>query len=231
MYYTIYQITNLINGKLYIGKHQTEQLNDSYYGSGLLIKASLKKYGKNNFKKEILYIFDTEEEMNKKEKELINENFVSRPDTYNIGIGGEGGPNFRGRQHTDKTKHQISLSNTGRFNHLTTEGRNSIIQSNKSIERRQKVSVGLKGKPKSDQHRTNLREATKTEAFRLKASISHIGKHDGEKNSQFGTCWMTDGNKNIKIKRDEVDMWFERGYKRGRINGRPPWRKDSATPS
>lgn len=33
-YYTIYKTTNLINGKIYIGKHQTKDPYDSYLGSG-----------------------------------------------------------------------------------------------------------------------------------------------------------------------------------------------------
>ncbi len=99
MFYTIYKVTNLLNGKIYIGKHQTKNLNDSYLGSGKLIKAAIRKHGKENFAKEVLFIFETELEMNEKEKELITEDFVLRKDTYNAGIGGEGGPHFKGKQH------------------------------------------------------------------------------------------------------------------------------------
>jgi bisphosphoglycerate-dependent phosphoglycerate mutase len=109
MLYTIYQITNELNGKIYIGKHQTTNLNDRYYGSGKFIRSAMKKYGKENFTKEILFVFDTEEEMNTKEKELITEEFVSRKDTYNAGIGGEGGPHFKGKKHGSYMK-EISSS-------------------------------------------------------------------------------------------------------------------------
>lgn len=50
----IYRITNLINGKTYIGQHKYKKLNDSYLGSGTLIRRAIKEYGKENFKKEIL---------------------------------------------------------------------------------------------------------------------------------------------------------------------------------
>ena len=52
MFYTIYKITNLINNKFYIGKHQTNNVDDEYMGSGKLITAAIKKYGANSFERE-----------------------------------------------------------------------------------------------------------------------------------------------------------------------------------
>jgi hypothetical protein len=90
IYYTVYQTTNLVNGKIYIGVHKTKNPNDSYLGSNKILKSAIKKYGRKNFKKEILFMYQNEEEMWAKEKELVNEEFVQRNDTYNIGNGGVG---------------------------------------------------------------------------------------------------------------------------------------------
>jgi hypothetical protein len=108
MKYTIYQITNTLNGKIYIGKHQTDDPYDDYYGSGQAIKEAIAKYGKHNFTKTVLFIFDTEEEMTLKEKELITEEFVNRDDTYNLGIGGEGGSHFKGKSHSEDVRQRLS---------------------------------------------------------------------------------------------------------------------------
>ena len=78
--YYLYKITNLINNKFYIGVHSTEDINDGYMGSGKAIKAAEKKYGLNNFKKEILEYFDSIEEMYNLTQEFLN--FYHLPRIY-----------------------------------------------------------------------------------------------------------------------------------------------------
>lgn len=90
MYYLIYKVTNLLNGKFYIGKHKTQKIDDGYMGSGTLIRQAIAKYGKNNFQKEILQICETEEIMNLMEIEIIDP-FPNNPLSYNLCRGGKGG--------------------------------------------------------------------------------------------------------------------------------------------
>lgn len=91
MFYTIYKTTNILNGKYYIGKHKTGKLDDGYLGSGTLLKRSIAKYGRSAFRKDILFVFDNEQEMNAKEAEIVSELFIQSDDTYNLKVGGEGG--------------------------------------------------------------------------------------------------------------------------------------------
>lgn len=90
-YFIVYKTTNLKNGKVYIGQHKTDDLDDGYLGSGKLIIQAINKHGPSSFSREILYHCDSEEEMNAKELEIVNEEFISREDTYNMVIGGTGG--------------------------------------------------------------------------------------------------------------------------------------------
>ena len=103
-YYYLYKITNLLTNKIYIGAHATSNLDDSYLGSGKILKADIKKLGKNNFKKEILEFFDNDNEMFAREAEIVDEAFVARTDTYNLTPGGEGG--YKG--HTEIGRKRIS---------------------------------------------------------------------------------------------------------------------------
>ena len=91
MFYTIYKITNLLDGKIYVGSHKTKKLDDAYMGSGKYLKAAQEKYGLENFKKEILFVFDNPEEMYAKEAEIVNEEFLMTENTYNLKVGGFGG--------------------------------------------------------------------------------------------------------------------------------------------
>lgn len=91
MYFTVYKTTNIVNGKIYVGSHKTDNINDEYLGSGKYLTRSIQKYGKENFKKEILQIFDNPDDMFILEAKIVDENFVKRDDTYNMKIGGYGG--------------------------------------------------------------------------------------------------------------------------------------------
>ena len=79
----IYKITNLINKKFYIGKDTSSDSN--YFGSGLLIKRAIEKYGLENFQKEIIDETDNYEELSLKEKYWINHfNSTNLKTGYNI---------------------------------------------------------------------------------------------------------------------------------------------------
>ena len=83
MIYFVYITTNLINSKQYVGEH-TANMNDSYLGSGKLLKSTIKKYGKENFKREILEYFNSKEEAFSAQEKYINEYNTLTPNGYNI---------------------------------------------------------------------------------------------------------------------------------------------------
>ncbi len=84
----VYKITNIVNDKIYIGIHETDDLDDGYMGSGKILKYAMKKYGEDKFSREILYDFPTHDEMVCMEKKIVDHEFVMRDDTYNLTCGG-----------------------------------------------------------------------------------------------------------------------------------------------
>lgn len=108
--YIVYKTTNKINGKVYVGVHKMDLDNpDSYIGHGVTKKdkkksvkvgfpAAVRKYGYNNFIREILFVYpDTYNgflEAYKKEAEIVTEDWVKSNDNYNLTIGGRGGLSY-----------------------------------------------------------------------------------------------------------------------------------------
>lgn len=143
-YYTVYKTTNIINNNYYIGVHKTKDINDSYLGSGKILKQAIQKYGLDNFVKEILYIFDTPEKAYDKEKEIVNEIFVKEETTYNIAIGGVPTTDFfpnriylTGEDHPMWGKKHSDESNKKRAQRL--------LGKKMSLESSIKKSISLKG--------------------------------------------------------------------------------------
>lgn len=90
-YHIIYKTTCLINKKYYIGMHSTDDLNDGYMGSGKALKFSIKRYGKENHKVEILEIVESREILAEMEKIIVNKNKVNDDKCMNLKVGGIGG--------------------------------------------------------------------------------------------------------------------------------------------
>lgn len=97
MTYIVYKTINLVNGNFYIGVHKCRDEEDNYLGSGTALFRAIKKYGKNNFKRETLKSFSRETDALEYEKELVNEDLLISPNCYNIVIGGGKPPSRSGK--------------------------------------------------------------------------------------------------------------------------------------
>lgn len=107
MNHYVYVITNTINGKKYIGKRscKCDIFKDKYMGSGVALRSAFKKYGIENFKKDIIKVFDNELEALVYEKLIIlNRNACSSELYYNIAEGGVGGNCYKGKSDNEKSE-------------------------------------------------------------------------------------------------------------------------------
>ena len=107
----VYKTTNLINGKIYIGK---DEANDpTYLGSGYALKPAIRKYGKENFKKEILEMCSNSHDLCEREKFWINALNALDPEIgYNIAEGGSGGNTYAGKTSEEMDKIRQKIMNT-----------------------------------------------------------------------------------------------------------------------
>lgn len=139
--YYIYMTTNLLNNKKYIGKRKCHcEINlDTYLGSGKILKDAIKKYGRENFIKEILEICDNEEICNEREKYWITLYDAAHNDEfYNIASGGEGGNTYAGLSDVElKRIREIKREQNSGIN-------NPRYKANVNQETREKISKGVK---------------------------------------------------------------------------------------
>ncbi len=164
--YTVYKITNTINGKYYIGVHKTTNPYDSYIGSGLAIKNAIKKYGKENFYKEILLITECKKEAYLFEHKLT-ENYIVA-DSYNMKRGGVGG----------FTRENALKGNAAALVKLTKQqlsdyGKKGYHAANNNpVECGRKGGLANRGKPKSKEHIQKIKEAwVKKKLLRTSSSV------------------------------------------------------------
>lgn len=214
--YTVYKTTNKINGKVYVGFHKTTDPNDDYLGSGKIFKRALKKYGKENFIKEVLFVFNTAEEMFSKEAEIVDKLFVESENTYNIMEGGCGGFDF-----INRTKKNL-YGNNGKPNF----GGDNLMDGQKTknllMERgmwedwKKKVSERAKESYKVHGFHWLGKKHKESTKKKIGKKLSIVQK--GKGNSQYGTCWIYNDSLNInkKINKEHLNKFLLEGWKKGR---------------
>ena len=195
----------MINNKIYIGCHITQNIDDGYMGSGKLIKLAIEKYGIEYFKKEILYDFKNQDDMYDKERELVNEIFLEREDTYNLQLGGQSGGWFYVNQNfvlTDEIREKRRKAGR-KGNEVLREklkndedfrGDYGEFISNKLKEYYKHNTNPFKGKEHSEETKKKIGEASSKRQM-------------GSKNSNYGKRWIYNLNtgETKQVSKDQVD--------------------------
>jgi hypothetical protein len=189
-YHFIYKTTNLIKGEFYIGMHSTNNLNDDYLGSGKRLKRSINKYGKENFKLEVLEYYSDRSSLALRENELVNDSLLLDPKCINLRVGGTGG-----------FSHEQQIINSKKGNKRFIELMNNDEWRNNQCK---KQSIGQKeflSKNGMNGYWDGKKHSNETIMLMKKV---HKGKNCGENNSQYNTRWITNGNENKKIKTNDT---------------------------
>jgi hypothetical protein len=209
MHYLIYKITNTINNKIYIGCHKTKDIDDGYMGSGVILKNAYKKYGETCFTKEIIFECETEDQMFSIEEDIVNEEFVSRLDTYNIALGGKCGSWYYANKH--------GINNKNNNGEKGGEATKKLFEDEEyRKEYCEKISNALKLYYKYNDNPWLGRKHK--EETKQKIGKANSKNRIGEKNINYGKCWIYHENKkeSIMIPSNEINKWVSEGWKKGR---------------
>lgn len=205
-YHYIYKITCIVTNRFYIGLHSTDDLDDRYFGSGKRLWNSIKSHGKENHIKEILEFLPDRISLKIREKEIVNKKLLGEELCMNLQEGGEGG--FINEDHMRKAQ---------------AKGRESMINRIKNDPEYRKIFQNIGSKNFKEAHAAGkfkygtsfLGKKHKDSTKELMSKIKK-GTGVGEKNSQYGTCWITDGEKNKKIKNSDLGIYLNEGWNKGR---------------
>ena len=219
MIYTVYKTTCLENGKYYIGVHKTRNPTDAYLGSGFLMKRAIRKYGKNAFRKEVLFTFDTAEEAFSKEEELLA-GCYHLSECYNVIEGGKKAafkylnnsgisvPLDEQRNRDVGFKTKSAKAANAAMRELWTAGGEWAERYSMNRSKAMKVYYETNDSVLKDLNKCPEFQEKRKEAFKKS------GHQKGEKNSNFGTVWITDGFQSKKQNKNDP---IPEGWRLGRV--------------
>lgn len=210
-FHFIYKTTNLINGRYYLGMHSTNRLDDGYLGSGKRLYYELNKYGRDNFKFEILEQFNSREELVQAEINLITEQDLKNPNCLNLKQGGSGGFTDENRRKARQVTDKILEEKYGKdFRVIVGKQYYENISEEQKQERNALISRRLK--EVGFNHATFLGKSHSEESKKKIGSKNSI-KQKGENNSQFGKCWITNEIESKKVYKGDL---IPEGWRLGR---------------
>jgi group I intron endonuclease len=192
----VYLTTNLVNGKQYIGSHYTNNLNDNYLGSGKALHLAIRKYGRNNFKREILQECESIEEARRLEEHYIHTLNTLSPNGYNISeIGGSGITGKSWGVHSEITKQKIRKSVTETLNkpevrqkisEAISGEKNGFYNKQHSEETKRKIREKNKGRKHTKETIEKMKESHKGKRFSKEHKSKLSESKKGSKNPMFG---------------------------------------------
>ena len=216
MYGYIYETTNLVNNKKYIGQHRAEKFDEKYVGSGKYLWNAIRKYGIENFECKIIEECDSREQLNEREIYWISfYNAVKSKNYYNITKGGKYYNPYEGLNKEDYERACKKLSESSK---------GKVTINNGKIERRINSSelqeylnngfiLGQLDSHKMPGERNGMYNKTHSNETKEKLVSCNLGKN----NPSYGKHWYTDGTNEIYIREDEYELYYKDTYKRGRI--------------
>ena len=212
----VYLTTNIVNGKQYVGSHSTNNIDDNYLGSGRYFLKSLRKEGKQNFKREVLKECIDILEARGLEGTYIEKHNTLYPNGYNLSP--KGGIGFKGANHSQHTKNKQSEWQKGKTYEELYGPEKAFQMKEKQRQRKLGTTTKRKGKGIKQEmiEKYGEEEGLKHyNEFREKQSTSHKGKIQSketiEKRKQsIGEPWNK-GKKyhtkkyKPKIKKNKID--------------------------
>lgn len=198
MYGYIYKTTNKINNKIYIGQHAKSSWDASYFGSGLLLRYAVKKYGINNFSCELLEWCEDANKLNEREIYWIKHyNSMDPLIGYNMTEGGHG---IQGHIHSEETRQIISEASRNR-----THINNGVTNKNVPLEEVDSyLNLGWK------------------RGMIVFNDYDHDKMGENVRKSKLGRFYYTNGVETIMISKDEIDYYEGIGYYNGKHFNRGP---------
>lgn len=193
-YHYIYKTTCNLTGKYYIGMHSCSDLEDGYMGSGKRLRRSLNKYGIENHTKEILEFLNDRESLAIRESEIVNEQSIEDPLCMNLKPGGFGGFSIEQQKlnaHKSNERQKILKEDPEWVKRKSIKMSESLNSQYESGKREKKYFYDWNGK-------------NHTEETKLKMRTSSKGNGSSVENSQYGTCWITNGIDNKKIHKGDL---------------------------
>ena len=218
-YYYLYLITCLINNKIYIGVHETCDLNDNYMGSGAELTKDKKLYGIENFKKQILGFFRNRDSLYAGEAIIVDMDFVRREDTYNILPGGQGGFLHVNKSLTPERRSELRLK--GEPKRLETWMKkfndDPIFAARQRESAREAFKIARKKNKENNPYGAFFQHKHTNESKVKIGAVTSVAQK-GSGNSQFGTCWIynIEERRNLKIKKYAAEAYFKSGWIKGR---------------